>query len=286
MLFASRFLHNSSRARQRLASFLAFLWFDFFRIRRQVIIDNIAKAFPDWSTAERIRIGRESLFNWALTFVEYAHFPSINKQWVQQNFEIVNRHHFDDVMKEGKGAVMITLHMGNGDLACAALSLSGYPISMVSKIFKWKTLNDFWFALRERVGIQLIPPRDASFAVLRAIKNGRIVIFPLDQYTGNPIGIKTSFFGIETGTAMGPAIIADRSACPVILCYTLRLPDGRHQIMVERIDRVALQGPKDSEERNRAIKEKIQEWNDQIEKWVRRRPEQWMWLHKRWKRFT
>lgn len=272
--------------RKSLAAFLAFLWFDFFRIRRKVVIDNISKAFPDWPMEKKVHVGRMSLYHWALNFVEYCHFPFIDKKWIDKNFEIVNRHYIDEAVKEGKGSLMVTLHLGNGDLACAALSMNGYPVSMVSKNFKWKALNDFWFGLRERLGVQLIPPRDATFAVLRAIKQGRIVIFPLDQYTGNPIGIRSHFFGIETGTAMGPVIMADRSECPVLMTYTIRLPDGRHQIVFERIDRVKLDAPKNSEARDLAIAKKIQEWNDQIEEWVRLCPEQWMWLHKRWKRFT
>ena len=281
------FMHRSSHAaRGRVAAFLTFLWFDLLRIRRRTIIDNISKAFPEWPMSKKIHIGRVSLYHWALTFVEYCHFPWLTKAWVEQNFQIQNRYLLDEVINEGKGSVMITLHMGNGDLACAALSFFGYPVTIVSKNFKWRALNDFWFGLRERSGIQLIPPRDATFSVLRSIKQGRIVIFPLDQFTGNPIGVQTRFFGIETGTAMGPAILADRSRCPVLMTYVHRLPDGRHQITVERIDRVSLQAPKDSEARNKEIGDKIQEWNDQIEQWVRRHPEQWMWLHRRWKRFT
>ena len=272
--------------RKGLAAFLAFLWFDFFRIRRNVIIENIGKAFPDWTMAKKIHVGRMSLYHWALNFVEYSHFPFIDKEWMDKHADLVNRHFADEVIKEGKGGIMITLHLGHGDMACAAISLNAYPVSLVSKLFKWKALSDFWFALRERLGTHFIPPRDATFAVLRAVKEGRIVIFPLDQYTGRPIGIKTRFFGIETGTAMGPAIMADRSECPILFCYTFRLPDGRHQVVFDGIDRVDLKSPKNSEAREVEIAAKIQEWNDRIEKWVRMYPEQWMWLHKRWKRFT
>ena len=272
--------------RKALAGMLAFLWYDLFRIRRKVILDNIGKAFPDWTLAKKTHVGRLSLYNWALNFVEYCHFPFITKDWMDKKAVLVNRHYADEVLKEGKGAIMITLHLGHGDMACAALALNGYPVSLSSKLFKWKALNDFWFELRERLGTHLIPPRDATFAVLRAVKENRIVIFPLDQYTGNPIGIRTSFFGIETGTAMGPAIMADRAGCPILFCYTTRLPDGRHQVVFDGIDRVSLKSPKSSEARDAEIRAKIQEWNDRIEKWVRMYPEQWMWLHKRWKRFT
>ena len=287
MRFVSKYLHSAPpSARAAIAKFLTILWFDLFRIRRQVIIENISKAFPDMPIKKKVQLGRESLFNWALTFVEYTHFPWMDKKWAQENVELVNRHYLDEVVKEGKGSLMITLHLGNGDLACAALSLYGYPVTIVSKTFKWKALNDLWFGLRERLGVHLIPPRDATFAVLRAIKQGRIVIFPLDQYTGRPIGIESKFFGIETGTMMGPTIMADRSNCPVVMTYTIRLPNGKHRIVTEKIDRVSLSGPKDSDERDKAIKQKVQEWNDQIEIWVRQHPEQWMWLHRRWKRFT
>lgn len=287
MHFVLKCLHKAPyKFRQGLAAVLTFLWFDFLRIRRKVILENISKAFPDWPMAKKVHVGRTSLYHWALTFVEYCHFPWLTKAWVEKNVDFVNRHYIDEVVKEGKGAVMITLHMGNGDLACAALALSGYPVSVVSKTFKWKALNDFWFGLRERLGTELIPPRDATFAVLRSIKKGRIVIFPLDQYTGRPIGIRSTFFGITTGTAMGPVIMADRAECPALLCYTTRLPNGRHQIVFDGIDHVNIQAPKNSEARDKAILQQIQKWNGDIERWVRQHPEQWMWLHRRWKHFT
>src|ERR1019366_1076123 len=91
-------------------------------------------------------------------------------------------------------------------------------------------LNDMWFGMRERLGTRFIAPRDSSYALLRALKGGAAVIIPLDQFTGPPIGVRTTFFGRETGTAAGLAVMAGRSGATVLAVYTHRDEQGRHAL--------------------------------------------------------
>ena len=84
--------------RQGLAATLTFLWFDVLRIRRQVILENITKAFPEWTMAKKVHVGRTSLYTWALNFVEYCHFPFLNKAWTDKNVVFHNRHFADEIM--------------------------------------------------------------------------------------------------------------------------------------------------------------------------------------------
>lgn len=258
--------------------FLAFLWFDLFRIRRQVVLDNLAIAFPDLSRKEHIRIGRQSLRNLALNLVEYGLFFKLSKKKFDQYFELHNGELLEELLKRNHGVLMLTCHLGHGDLACAALSLSGFPMVMVSKTFKWKWLNDFWFNLREKVGTRFVPPRDSSYALLKALKQRSVVVIPLDQFTGPPIGVRTTFFGKETGTAAGLAVMAQRSKAPVVSAYTKRLEDGRHAIFIVREVPV---GDKQQE----TLEQTTQRFNGELEEFVRSCPDQWMWIHRRWKKF-
>jgi KDO2-lipid IV(A) lauroyltransferase len=258
-----------------LAWFLAFLWFDVLRIRRKVVLDNLRKAFPEWTERERLQTARTSLRHLGLNFIEYSYLPFLNRDNVDRYFEFHGLGVFEEALAKRKGVLLLTLHLGHGDLCAAALAVKGYPMVMVSKFFKVQWLNDLWFGMRERVGMKFVGPRNSSFQLLRALKNGSAVIIPLDQFTGPPIGVRTKFFGIETGTAAGFAIMANRSEAPVISVYAVRKPDGRHAIHFVR----------EMKEQGTASLV-TQSFNDELESFVRLHPDQWMWLHKRWKRFV
>ena len=102
----------------------------------------------------------------------------------------------------------------------------------------------------------------------------------MDQFTGPPIGCKVKFFGKETGAAMGLAVLAQRSGADVIPVIPYRDKDGRQIIEHFPPIKFDASGTKDE-----AIERMTQVYTDQIEKLVRYKPEQWMWLHRRWKEF-
>ncbi len=274
--------YSPAWVRRAIGNFFAFLWFDLFRIRRQVVLDNLHIAFPEMNKKDRTRLGRKSLQNLALNMIEFSFFRHLSKENINTHFVFQNPELVDAKLAEGKGVLMLTCHVGHGDLACAAMSLRGWPVVIVSKVFKLRWLNDLWFGMRERVGTRFIAPRDSSYALLKALKKGGIVIIPLDQFTGPPIGVATKFFGHETGTAAGLAVMAERSGAPVLSVYTYRGPDGRHVLHFVREIPVPERNEKDQERTTRVT----QSFNDELEKYVRAHPEQWMWIHKRWKRFV
>ncbi len=261
--------------RKSLAWLLAFLWFDVLRIRRKVVLENLRKAFPDWTDARRVQTARTSLRHLGLNFIEYGFLPWLTKENLGRYFEFHGLDVFEAALARGKGVLLLTLHLGHGDLCCAALAIHGYPMVMVSKFFKMQWLNDLWFGMREKAGMKFVPPRNSSFALLRALKNKSAVVIPLDQFTGPPIGVRTTFFGIETGTAAGFAVMAERSGATVLSVYGVRKANGKHAIHFIR------------ELNEQGSAERVtQGYNDELESFVRLYPDQWMWLHRRWKRFV
>lgn len=279
-LFARSVRNLPPSIRYRLGDMLGILWFDVFRIRRQVVLNNLKIAFPDWSEAQRIQVGRASLRHMGQSLIEYCELPFIDRRRAEEIFEIQGREHLDRAIAQKRGVCLLTLHLGNGDLATAALSLVGYPMYLISKEFKVHWLNELWFGMRARLGTHFIPPRQSSYAVLRVLKKGSLVIFVQDQFTGPPIGAKTRFFGKETGTGIGLSIMSQRSQSPVIPVYTYRKGPERHVIVFgEEI------GPEVVDDPDESLVRTTQKQNDVLEKYVRLFPEQWMWLHKRWKLF-
>lgn len=267
--------HSPEFVRHGLGNLLAFLWFDLFRIRRKVMLANISIAFPELPEKEKVRIARQSLRHLGWNLVEYSYLPLLTPKNVDDIFEFRGLDVLDAALRPGKGVLLLTLHMGHGDLAAAALAIKGYPMVLVSKIFKLKWLNDLWFGMREKAGVKFIPPRNSSYGILKALKKNAVIIFVNDQFTGPPIGVKTTFFGKETGTALGLSVMSERSGAPVVSVFCYRNEDRGHVIHFVR--EMPREGPAERVTQN---------YNDELESFVRKHPEQWMWLHQRWKRFV
>ena len=268
------------RAQLALGRFVGWLWFDVLKIRRRIAIDNVGIAFPELSEKERTQIARDSLTSMGQTLIEYFLFPFLNERRARELFELEGEEYLKEALKEKKGAILMTLHLGNGDLAVAALSRLGYPMQLISKEFKSRWLNDLWFGMRRKHGTRFIAPEKSSFEILRALRRNELVVFVLDQFMGPPIGVRTRFFGKETGTAMGCALMADRTHSPVVPCYTYRKEDGRHVMVFEKPIEFLDHGLRDQ---NIAVMTQI--YTDKIEAIVRKHPGQWMWIHRRWKEF-
>lgn len=276
-----------ARVRLWVGDLIGLLWFDVFRIRRKVALQNLEIAFPEMTPRQRRSTARSSLRSLGRSLVEFTLFPFFKASDVPKLFTIHGLEHFEAARAKDRGVLILSLHLGNGDFGVAALSRLGYPISLISKNFKTKWLNDLWFGMRSQHGTQFIAPEKSSFQILRALKSKRAVFFVLDQYMGPPVGCRTTFFGKETGTAMGLALMAQRSEAPVVLAYTFRQDDGCHVIVFEPEitwqSAITSVGQVASDEEN--ISTMTQVYTDKLEEVVRRVPDQWMWIHRRWKNF-
>ncbi len=263
---------------------LGILWFDILRIRRRDILDHLKIFFPDWTEQQRISVGRKSLCHFGRQIFELFIIPWIDEKWIQKNFSIRGIEHLHKALEKNKGVFFLANHIGNGDLTSSCLSVQGYRIHLISKIFKSVRLNSLWFGLRAQKGVGLIEAHGdkTAFQILRALKNNECVAFVLDQFMGKPFGIETEFAGRLTGTAYGLALFHLKTKSPVIP-VTAYVDEGLHQY-VEFFPELLMDGEKDLD-RNAYLKTATELFNKQIERTIRQHPEQWMWLHRRWKTF-
>jgi KDO2-lipid IV(A) lauroyltransferase len=263
-----------------LGDLLGWLWFDIFRLRRQLVLSNLRIAFPNKSQSDLIKLGRNSICNLGRGFIEFCHFPfmSTNLTYYQSQFIIEGREHLNAALEKKRGVCLLTLHLGNGDYATAGLSIYGIKIHLISKTFKMKWLNDLWFTMRKKMGTEFIPPRNSAYAILKALKANQIVVFVQDQFMGPPIGVKTHFFGRETGTALGLSIMASRYNSPIVPVYNFRRYDGKIVIIFEQ--EMTFSEMSDEAELQKHITQKC---NDKLQEFIEKHPDQWMWVHHRWK---
>ncbi len=263
---------------QAIAWFIGLMWFDVLRIRRQQAIENVQRVFPEMGRTTATRMARRSLYHMGLTLTEFFSMPFLWEQDFREMYDVEGEEHFRSAFDENKGVFVLSVHLGNGDLGTAALASWGYPVHIISKIFQSQWLNKLWFSAREAKGVRFIPPRKSSYEILKALKGNQAVIFVLDQYTGPPNGILTTFFGYETGTAAGLALFAQRSGAPVVPVYTYRTGPKKHKIVVQPPIEFEEQGGK-----SETLRFMTEKYNRVVENAILQAPEQWMWVHRRWK---
>lgn len=280
-LFLSYLLYRSPKfVSVFFAHSLAFLWFDLFRIRRKVALENIHRAFPELSDRDATKMAKASIVHAGKNLLEYTDMLFYEDSQFSDYFEFENLEHYKAALQKNKGVILLGLHLSNGDFGISALSGRGYPVYLISKRFSWKWLDDLWFGIREKQGTQFIAPRRSSFEILKALKKKATVIFVLDQFMGPPLGVKTTFFGHSTGTAFGLALFAQKTKAPVVPCHTYRRNNGR--LVISFGPEVELE---DQNDKKQTLQFMTQKYTDIIEQIIKKYPEQWMWIHRRWKEF-
>lgn len=267
-----------------LGYLFGFLWFDLLRIRQRVILDNLDRAFPKMSSVEKLKIGRKSVYAMGANFSEFFMIPSLNQKWLENSVVFEGLEYVEEALKMEKGLFLLSMHIGNGDMAATAISMKGIPITLITKTFKNKLMNDLWFSIRGHQGVKYIDAhgKNNAFEILKALKQNRSVVFVLDQFMGKPFGIATTFFGIKTGTAYGLALFYLKTKSPIIPIYTYEGNDQKMHVVfcpVLKLDHLI------DDDKDHSILRLTQYFNDIIEEKVRKHPDQWMWVHRRWKEF-
>jgi len=261
-----------------LAALLAFL---FDRPHRRVGMRNLEIAFPDKPMAERRRILRGSFLNLGRMAAELAHLPHLSAERLRDMVRFVDEEWWREAIswERSTGVLALSGHFGNWELLVFAHGMRGHPVHMVHRAIA-NPLVDRWLnALRARAGTKAIRKRQAARAVLAALHERGLLVLPFDQNSTRGLGVFVDFFGVPASTNAGLARIALKADAPVVPIFIVR--EGRaarHRVhilpilQVERTDDPAAD-----------VVRNTQRFSDVFEEMVRRYPEQWLWMHKRWK---
>lgn len=267
-------------AQQGIAHFLGSLWFHGIRLRRQLVEENIRRCFPDWSQQQVLQVSKATFKNQGQMIVDFANMLFMKPSDILKNCSFENIEILQAALTEKKGVMLLGSHLSNGDYGIASLAQSGLNIFLVAKRFSNQGLDELLYRARHRFGTKSIAPRRTSFEILKALKQNGIVIFVMDQFMGKPLGVATTFFGHPTGTAVGLALFAEKTKAPVIPCFAYRKTDGSYCVRFEEPIPFEYKGDRDE-----SLQWMTQKYTDKLEDVARRYPEQWLWLHRRWKTF-
>jgi KDO2-lipid IV(A) lauroyltransferase len=244
--------------------------------RKQLAVNNIIRAGITDDPKEARRIAKISSVRFGHIGVTMFRFPLLNKGNISQFVTIEGAEKLDRIKAEGKGCVLAATHCGNWEIEGAALALYGYPLLSVAMQQKNKEFDKFLTEYRSMPG-QTVEYKTGVRDMLRRLKQGYFVGLLCDQDPGHT-GIPSQFFGQKTLTPAGPAHFSLLCKLPVMTALIHETSPGRFVITIG--DPITAEPGLNKKEAVADITQKI---NNRLEAWIRKYPEEWFWLHNRWK---
>ena len=196
---------------------------------------------------------------------------------LDSRFTIVGVENFEKAVALDKGILVLMGHIGNWELMAYPEFLQTYEINAVVKSLRNEKVDQYWVGVRNRLGLNQLPAKNSLRACLRILRNKGLVGQILDQNMKQINGVFVDFFGLQACTSPGLAVLASHTRAPVVPLIMVRKENDCHEIQI--LPHVL--PPEDREEE--AIREKTQEYTHILEQAIRNHPEQWIWLHRRWR---
>ncbi len=260
---------------QRVGAAIGLFWYAALRIRRNVVLENLALALPG-STSRHHDIARRAFEHFGMSIMEFLKMGQAGDEELQRKVRVRGMDHFDAACARGRGVVVITAHFGNFDMLACSQASRGVPLAIVSRRLHAGGIDRFWMQTRRARGLEIFPDKGAGKSLLRWLKEGKVLGLTVDQRTpAEKGGILEEFMGWRVWTTTAPAALAIAAGAAVVPIRLERRPDGDHDLIVEP------EIPLPDGNRESAIQELTRQINGVVGKWILQRPDQWMWLHRR-----
>jgi len=246
---------------------------------RRVGMRNLALAFPEKSRAERARILRGEFTSLGRQLAEVCRFPKYTLENVNQVVVYDGFENYERAFARGKGVLFLTAHFGGWELSAFSHSMHGHPMHVVMRPMDNVYLDRLIRHYRTMHGNTMVDKDDFVRGLLAAMKKGEVVGLLMDTNMTPPQGIFVNFFGIPACTASGLARIALRTDAAVVPGFTIWDPALRkYRLRFEPAVGLVRTGDDEAD-----ILANTQRFTAIIEDYVRRYPDQWLWIHRRWK---
>lgn len=248
------------------------------KIRRDLVLENLTCSFPEKTRADIDNIARKVYQNQALNIIELLRIPLIkNKKDAQ---ELVSMHvdeGFQPILKNKQGAVVVSGHFGSWETIGLCTGLMLKPMNFIVKPIKNKYLDIYLNHLRTMHGNKVIEANNALRAGINALKRGEIVVILADQ-SQRKVSHYIDFLGRKTSVFLGPGFLALKSGVPLFVEVPRRTKDDHYQLKIIEVKTSDLTCHKED------ILELVKRYHFILEQFIRKHPEEWLWLHNRWKR--
>ncbi len=268
-----------ARARKLMAKHLGHLVFAVDAKHRRIALENLRRAFGDEKTATQIHAIARAVFENLFKMVfEISWSLRLDETQLADHFTVSGLEAYRQAMDKGKGVLLLGAHFGNWELWPIASYLGNMPVRIVYRPLDTPFLDHFFKVNRSRFGgLPISTRRGAMRQIYINLKRGYPVGMLMDQNVDWYEGVFVDFFGHRACTNTGMALLALKSEAPVLPAFMIRTPRGFHAVFGPELPLIR------TGDRVKDVDLNTEMYNRVIECYARRFPEQWFWIHQRWK---
>ncbi|MBU4120530.1 MAG: lysophospholipid acyltransferase family protein [Proteobacteria bacterium] len=246
--------------------------------QRLIAAYNLRRAFPEKSDNEILGIVRGVYRNMGIVAAEFFNIPRLTKENIGKFVEAEGLENCMQALAKGRGVLLFSAHFGNWELEAAAAALLIKPAVVIYRPLDSPLLDHLVLRVRSATGNTPLRKELAMRPMLRSLKNNEILGILIDQNVAWYEGVFVDYFGRPACTTDGLALLALHTEAPVLPGYMVRRPDGRYRLVIGPEVEVTRTGKREAD-----ILANTQRFTKVIEQIVRRYPDQWLWVHQRWK---
>ena len=247
------------------------------RFHRRIALDNLSHAFPARTERERRAIARAMFAHFGRLLLELMKFGSLTPGQMLALVENEGEERVRQAYQLGRGVLFFTSHFGYWEMQAITQPLRVKPVSVLARPLDNPHLHQLLERIRGRTGNSVIYRQGAIRKVLRELAANRGVALLIDQHLHTPDAVYVDFFRRPAATTSALAALALRTGAPVIPVFAMPLAGGRYRFVYEH----PVEPPR--EDTPDAIRDFTQRCTDVLEMYVRRHPELWLWMHRRWR---
>jgi len=244
---------------------------------RRIALENLASAFPARPEPERRALARAMFAHFGSLLLELLKFGTYTTDQMCAAVDIEGEERARQAYQQERGVLFFTGHFGYWEIQAIVQPLNMHPVSVLARPLDNVRLNEMLERIRTRTGNSVIYRQGAVRKVLRELAANHGVALLIDQHLHTPDAVYVDFFRRPAATTSALAALALRTGAPVIPVFALPLPGGRYRLVYEH----PVEPPQ--AETPDAVREFTQRCTDVLEMYVRRRPELWLWMHRRWR---
>jgi len=246
---------------------------------RRAAMFNLRLAFPDWTDAQRRRAIRGMVRQIGWMAGEFSQFPKYTRERIERIVVVDGFENFDAARRRSKGVLFLTGHMSAWELAPFAQALYGYPLHFLVRPIANQRVDALINGYRCRAGNQPIDKNRSARAILKVLGEGGTVGVLADHNTDIEESVFVDFFGVSASTTSGLARLALRTDAAVVPGFlSWDAARRKYRLRFEPAVKLARTGDEDAE-----VIENTARFTRVIEDFVRAHPDQWLWVHRRWK---
>ena len=230
--------------------------------------------------AEIKQIAKACFENVGKGMIELIYFMD-HPHMIQEQAYFEGKEHLDAAFQKGRGVIAISAHFGNFPLMLLRCAQEGYKTNAIIRSTRDEKVEEYFQAQRSKLGLNTIyshPRKQCVDVSLKVLRNNEFLFIPLDQNFGSDGGVFVDFFGQKAATATGPVVFAMRTGAPLLPMFIVRQSDDTHKILID--PPLALQQGRDDKE---TILMNTAAITQVIERYIRKYPQEWGWMHRRWK---